>query len=151
MQVVVVKKESLYKYPFPNQLISTYWIKDYDEFGNERDLISIEQNNNSWVMISNDKCRIIDNNKEEKSVALTLNKFYQLKIASKDSQIMALIYVCNENDSTYESYYIEDGEYTIGSSPNQNIIMNNNIVSGEHAILTKQNNKYLIQSKDINY
>ena len=108
-------------------------------------LISIEQLNNSWVMISNDKCRIIDNNKEEKSVAITLNKFYQLKIMSKNSETIAFIYVCNENDSTYESYYIEDGEYTIGSSPNQNIIMNNNIVSGEHAILTKQNNKYLIQ------
>jgi len=151
MQVVVVKKENLYKYPFPNQLISTYWIKDYDEFGNERELISIEQHNNSWIMISNDKCIIIDNNKEEKSVALTLNKFYQLKITSKNSETIALIYVCNENDSTFESYYIEDGEYTIGSSPNQNIIMNNNIVSEEHAILTKQNNKYLIQAKDTNY
>ena len=35
MQVVVVKKESLYKYPFPNQLISTYWIKENDEFYRE--------------------------------------------------------------------------------------------------------------------
>ena len=38
MQVVVIKKENLYKYPFPTQLISTYWIKDYDEFGNEFNL-----------------------------------------------------------------------------------------------------------------
>lgn len=151
MQVVVVKKESLYKYPFPNELISTYWIKDYDEFGNERDLISIEQSNNSWIMISNDNCVIIDNNKEEKSVVISLNKFYNLKIISKDSITNALIYVCNENDSTYESYLLEDGEYTIGSSPNQNIIMNNNIVSEEHAILIKQNNKYQIKSKDTNY
>ena len=151
MQVVVVKKESLYKYPFPNQLISTYWIKDYDEFGNERDLISIEQHNNSWVMVSNDKCTIIDNNNEEKSVVLTTNKFYKLKITSKDIETIALIYVCNENDSTYESYYLEDGDYTIGSSSNQNIIINNDIVNSEHAVLIKRNNKYLIQSKDTNY
>ena len=78
MQVVVIKKENLYKYPFPNEYISTYWIKDYDDFGNERELVSIEKNNDLWMLISNEKCKIIDDNIEVDSVALTLNKFYLL-------------------------------------------------------------------------
>lgn len=150
MQVVVVKKENLYRYPFPNEFITTYWIKDYDEFGNERNLLSIEQLNNKWVLVANDNCKIIDNNIEVRSVTVSLNKFYTLKITTKDSVTEAMIYVCNENDSTYNSYLLEDGEYTIGSSSNQNIILNNNNVNEEHATLVKQNNKYLIKSKGNN-
>ena len=151
MQIVVIKKDKLYRYPFPNELISTYWIKDYDEFNNERNLASIEQLNNLWILVCNDNCKIIDNNKELKSVNISLNKFYFLKIVNKDNVTDALIYVCNENDSTYESYLLEDGQYTIGSDPGQNIIMNNNIVSKEHAILIKQNDKYTIIAKDNNF
>ena len=80
MQVVVIKKENLYKYPFPNEYISTYWIKDYDDFGNERDLLAIEKVNNVWMLLSNEKCKIIDNNEEVDSASLTLNKFYLLKV-----------------------------------------------------------------------
>ena len=150
MQLVVVKKDNLYKYPFPTELINAYWIKDTDEYGSERNLISIEQHHNSWVLISNENCIIVDDNVEVKSVTITLNKFYLLKIIGKNNTTNAMIYVCNENDTTYESYELEDGEYTIGSAPNQNIILNNNIVSDEHAILIKQNNKYTIKAKDNN-
>ena len=61
MQIVVVKKESLYKHPFPKEFVNTYWIKDHDEFGNERDLISLEKTNNAWILVGNEKCKIIDN------------------------------------------------------------------------------------------
>ena len=151
MQVVVVKKENLYKYPFPNEYISTYWIKDYDDFGNERDLLAIEKVNDTWMLLSNEKCKIIDNNEEVDSASLTLNKFYLLKIINKNSITNAVIYACNENDTSYESYYLEDGEYTIGSSSYQNIILNSNMISKEHAILIKNNDKYTIKTRDINF
>lgn len=151
MQIVVIKKDNLYKYPFPNEFISSYWIKDYDDFGNERDLISIEKYNDSWSLISNENCIIIDNNEEVKSVPLILNKFYLLKILNKNSVTNTIIYTCNENDDTYESYILEDGEYTIGSSQYQNIIMNNNLINQEHAILVKNNDKYTIKTRDNNF
>lgn len=150
MQVVIVKKNNLYKYPFPKEHINAYWIKDTDDFGNERNLISIEKYHNSWALISNDTCKIIEDNEEVKSVTITQNKFYLLKIISNNGTTNAMIYVCNENDTTYESYELEDGEYTIGSSPSQNITLNNNNVNEEHAILIKKNNKYMIKSKDNN-
>ena len=151
MQIVVVKKENLYKYPFPKEFINDYWIKDFDEFGNERDLIQIQKTDKKWILVSNDNCKILDNNQELNNIEITLNKFYFLKIITKNSTVDAMIYVCEANDVTYESYQLEDGEYTIGSASNQNIILNNGLVSSEHAILIKQNNKYLIKSKDDNY
>lgn len=50
MQVVLIKKEKLYKYPFPNELMSTYWIKDMDLFGNERNLIMLSKKDNNGFL-----------------------------------------------------------------------------------------------------
>ena len=151
MQIVVIKKENLYKYPFPNEFISTYWIKDHDEFGNERDLLSMENLNGNWIIIANEQCKIVDNGTEVKSATLTLNKFYLLKIITKNSVTNAIIYACNPNDISYETYYLEDGEYAIGSHSTQNIILNNNMINEEHAVLIKNNNKYTIKTKDKNF
>ena len=48
MQILLIKSDKLFKYPFPSENMSTYWIKDYDENGNERELIFMEQKDNSW-------------------------------------------------------------------------------------------------------
>lgn len=152
MQVVVIKKEKLYKYPFPNELISTYWIKDNDEFGNERNLIMLAKRDNSWSLIANDTCQIIEDNKEVNETVLNLNKFYLLKINSKSSTTNAVIYICTENDLSYTSYeIISDGEYTIGSSPNKNIVLNSVNISEEHAIIIRNNNHLTIKAIDTNF
>ncbi len=152
MQVVVVKKENLYKCPFPSELVSNCWVKDNDEFGNERNLVMLEKQDNRWVLLSNDKCKIVDNDKEVDSAIVALNKFYLLKILSKDNTTNALIYICNENDSSYLSYEInQDGEYTIGSSHDQSIILNSNNISEEHAVLIKSGNRFAIRTIDNNY
>ena len=151
MQITVVKKEKLFKYPFPNEFISTFWVQDKDEFGNDRELIMIEKQNNSWLLVSNENCKIVENGTEVPKVALTLNKFYLLKIFNKNTTTNALIYICDENDASYTSYQVtSDGEYTIGTSPNQNIVLNSPNVSEEHAVLIKQDNHFTIRSKDSN-
>ena len=151
MQIIIMKKEKLYKHPFPNEFISNYWLKDTDEYGNPRDLIMMEKQANSWVLISNDICKLYNNNLEIPKIALNMNQTYLVKIMGKRNNTNALIYVYNENDATYNSYQVlSDGEYTIGSSNSANIIMNANSISDEHAILIKENNKFTIKSKDEN-
>ena len=152
MQVVVIKKEKLYKYPFPSDLVSSYWVKDYDEFENERNLIMITKRDNDWSLVANDVCRIIENDREVINSKLELNKFYLLKIVSQSSVSNAIIYICNENDLSYTSYQItSDGEYTIGSSPKQSIVLNSVNVSETHAIITKRNNHFSIKAIDNNF
>ena len=151
MQIIVVKKEKLYKYPFPNTYVQTFWVQDRDEYDNTRELIMLEKEGNSWQLVSNEDCKIIDNNTEVPKVTVALNKFYLLKIFNEKTTTNALIYVCNENDASYTSYQITaDGEYTIGSSPNQSIILSGQNISEEHASLIKQNNTFTIKSKDAN-
>ena len=45
MQIIVVKKEKLYKYPFPNTYVQTFWVQDKDEYDNIQKRIALFQQN----------------------------------------------------------------------------------------------------------
>ena len=44
MQIILIKKDKLYKYPFPNKNISSFFVHDNIN-GTERDLIEIAVKN----------------------------------------------------------------------------------------------------------
>ena len=149
MQIVLIKKDKLCKYPFPNELMYTYWIKDDDLFGNERNLIMLSKRDNTWILESNDICKIINQGQEVPTVNVESNTFYKLSMLGKGSNESALIYICNENDRSFKAYQVtSNGDYTIGSSTTQNIILSGEYISEEHAILTKRDNKFIIKSKN---
>lgn len=151
MQIVMIQKNKLYKYPFPNENITTYWLKDIDTYGNERSLISLERKDSDWHLISNSTCIIEINGNKVNEISLNLNDFIKVFINDNNNQSYALIYICEENDISYSSYEVlEDGIYTIGKSNSQNIILESNYISEEHATIVKKDHRYLIKSKDIN-
>lgn len=151
MQIVLMKKEKLCKYPFPNEFINTCWIKDTDSFGNERNLVMLSRKDNNWILESSDICKIVDQGHEIPSVNVEINTFYKLVISVKGNNEDALIYVCNENDRSYKTYQVtSNGDYSIGSSTTQNIILSGENVAEEHAILTKKDNKFAVRIKNAN-
>ena len=152
MQIVLIKPEKLYKYEFPNDNISTYWLKDFDAFNNQRDLISVEKNNGKWVLLSNDVCYLEFDKKRIKYQELSLNRFYHIKINEGNSIISSLIYVYKENDSTFTSYaVVENGEYAIGEGRDQNIIIDNEFIADTHAVLVKNDKGFHIKAVDNKY
>ena len=146
MQIVLIKTEKLYKYSFPNNNVNTFWIKDLDESNNERDLISISRKNDGWVLVSNDVCFLESKVKME---VLKKDTFYSLRINENGVLKVAFLYVHKENDESFTSYNItQDGEYSIGSSSNQNIILQSNLVAPTHAVLVKSGKNFVIKSID---
>ncbi len=151
MQVVMIQKNKLYKYPFPNENITTYWLKDIDIYGNERSLVSLEKKASGWYLISNSTCIIENNGAKVNEISLSLNDFIKVLINDNNNESYAIIYICEENDISYSSYEVlEDNIYTIGKSSNQNIILGSDYINEEHATITKKDHRYLIKSKDIN-
>lgn len=153
MQIVVVKKNKLLKYPFPNENISMYWIKDYDDNFNERNIAAIEKRDNRWMLICNDTSEIDNNGNKVSEMAISLNHFYKLNLKDKntDLQNTILIYICNENDASYTSFeFLSDGKYLIGRDKTQNIILNGDYIESEHAILEKSGSQYRIKAKTTN-
>lgn len=152
MQIVVVKKDKLLKYPFPNENISMYWIKDYDDNFNERNIAAIERRDNKWMLICNDTSEIDNNGSIVSEMTISLNHFYKLNLKDKNTnnQSTILIYVCNENDASYTSFeFLSDGQYRIGRDQTQDIIINGDYINPEHAILEKSGNQYIIRAKTI--
>ena len=83
MQIIVVKKEKLYKFPFPNAYVQSFWVQDKDEYDNVRELIMLEKDGNSWQLVSNEECKIVDNNTEMPKVTVALISFICLKYMIK--------------------------------------------------------------------
>ena len=153
MQIVVVKQDRLQKYPFPNDNISMYWIKDFDNNFNEINIAAIEKRDNKWILLCGDMSEIDLGGNTVNETVISLNKFYKLNIKEKntDNITNALIYICNENDVTYTSFEItKDGQYTIGMNATQDIIINGEFIEQEHAILQKVGNSYSIKAKTLN-
>ena len=151
MQIIVIKQDKLYKYPFPSDNINKYWLDDIDELGDPRELIAIEKKNNAWLLVSNDNCVIEKDNRQYEDIPLGINEFIKLRITSNNLTTYALLYVTNENDQSYTSYEVlSDGDYVIGKNSNANIIISNEYISEEHAFLTRSNNSFYIKTKDNN-
>ena len=83
MQVVMIQKNKLDKYRFPNENITTYWLKDIDTYGNERSLISLEKKASGWYLISNSICIIENNGAKVNEISLSLNDFIKVSINDK--------------------------------------------------------------------
>ena len=146
MQIILIKSDKIYKYPFPGGNVSSYWIKDIADNGNEKDLMCIEKVNNKWVLFSNENCHLEDNG-VLKQAELRINVFYKIVINSNVGPIDGYIYICEENDNTFKRYNINDNcELTIGSSDNQNIVMKGLNIHASYAILTKNDNGYIINN-----
>ena len=59
MQVVLVKREKIYRFPFPiDETTTSYWLNDVDDDYNERNLISLEKIDDKWNLVSNSTCYI---------------------------------------------------------------------------------------------
>ena len=63
MIVTLIKQDRLFTIFLPNKVMGQYWIKDYDQHGKERSLLSIEAVSGQWVARSNKKVIILDSNK----------------------------------------------------------------------------------------
>ena len=150
MQIVVIKHDRLYKYPFPSDNVDSYWIKDTDDSGNTRELISIEKIEDSWFLLSNSTCYLEIASAKVEKLSLSLNSFYPLKIRdNNDNYSAGLLYIYKENDETYKTYkVVRNGDYTIGKNPGQSIIINNEYINDAHAVLRKDDQGFLVKAID---
>ena len=150
MQIILIKAQRLYRYPFPTNDVSNFWITDLDDNDNERNLINLEKNDVGWVLKSNEITKIIENKAEIESAPLYLDKFYFLKVNNKLREYM--LYVNNPNNPRYKTYEISaEGEFTIGSSSKSAISVTSSFIRAEHAVLKYRENNLSIESLDKDY
>ena len=102
---------------------------------NQNQIVSINSENNDWVMSVSSGISIIQNGSPSMKTILSVNSFYYLK--SNNSNVNSYI-ICTEPDYD-ESFKVfaaeQNSQITLGKDSNNNIVYNNPYINDKHIIL----------------
>ncbi len=142
MLVSLIKKERIYSVTLPLSVNGTYWVCDRDKNGNERKLVSIEEQNGQWLLKSNNDNKVIEEDRIINEVVLTDYSFHYIQIEKEE---IALLYCCPVYDENNIQIEVKNAcDILIGKSQLCKIIFNLPTVSEEHAKLTFNNGNWAI-------
>ena len=142
MLVSLIKKERIYSVTLPLSVDGTYWVTDRDKNGNERKLVSIEEQNGQWVLKSNNDNKVIEEDRILNEVILANYSFHYIQIEKEE---IALLYCCPVYDENNIQIEVRGAcDILIGKSQLCKIIFNLPTVSEEHAKLTFNNGSWII-------
>lgn len=142
MLVSLIKKERIYSVSLPLSVNGTYWVCDRDKNGNERKLVSIEEQNGEWVLKSNNDNKIIEEDRIINEVTLTNYSFHYIQIEKEE---IALLYCCPVYDENNIQVEVKSAcDILIGKSQLCKIIFNLPTVAEEHAKLSFNNGSWTI-------
>lgn len=162
MLVTLIGKNRMYKKVLPQIPIGNYWLTDGSE--KERKLINIEGKNGKWYVTSNSSVQIIDGktvqiigddvrvNYKQKLEKVTLNEYDKYVVQFGNSEELFTLYcfpVCDNN--LFQLELKDKNEITIGKSKDNDIIYNNDLISGLHAKLNFYNGNFVIENHDKNF
>ena len=150
MLVYVLNQEKLISFTLPSTVSGSYWVKDKDKYNNEINLINISEDNGKWKAYSNKNVRILANKEVLREVELSEYLFLILQL--KDEAGYYILYVSPVNDLSMKYLSVErDCKFTVGSSTDNAISCNNQLVSPHHIEITYQNRTWLVKDLDSQY
>jgi len=146
MIVNLINSRQMFSLTLPNTIKGQYWITDIDDVGNPRQLISVEAIQGQWILKSNKKISVLDNNNQPvKSVALQSMSFLNLKLANSDERVMLFAESIDDTRQIFRKIVVKDSDvFHIGRSQENNFCYENRYVSSKHAKLAYENGRWRI-------
>ena len=124
MKILVLKKERIIETILPNTVYGDFQIKDIDINGNQVDLITIRENNGSWLLTNTEDTSIIINNQAVQSVNLT--DYFSCEILYRKSDYRYILYALPTFENT-TLFQVLSSEILIGNN-NSDIFYSNNFL-----------------------
>ena len=124
----------------PKKVFGDYWIIDIE---NDEQIINIEEENNKWKIKSNPNYTLIDEQQKEVEELFLENYLLTYVRVNKNNEVY-LLYIEPTFDETVKHLELNKTKITIGSSNDNDIIYNNNLISELHATLTFENNHWIL-------
>lgn len=162
MVVTLIGKNVLYKTKLPQSAMGNYWIIDE----NDKKMISIEGNGESWKIFSNKNSKIINPNsltslsvskiaQSEKNVIekITLKEYGMYYFYLKDySNDVFVLYCSPDYERNFTHLNIKSSqEILIGREKRCHIIYNNPLVKQTHARIFFSNGQLMLENLDGNF
>ncbi len=149
MKILLLKNDKIRTFLLPNKFVGNVWITNFDENGNEKNMINVESKNNEWTLVSNNEFYVIEDSKRVPYIKLTPNSSYMIK--ENYSNNFFFLY-CSDDYESNMKYYAASTPLvvgiTIGKNPNSKIVYNNNLIGSNHAELILKDDKIVL--KDLN-
>lgn len=121
----------------PERVKGQYWMKDFDEKGNERNLFSIEAVGDDWVIQSNHRAVILSGeNTIVKSALVQPMSFFNIRIVDNPGRVILFAEPITPERGTYFKFMLRKStSFRIGRDDSNEIVFQNEFVSSRHAIL----------------
>lgn len=165
MRISIIKKDKIDNQLLPIKVYGSFWLNDKDLNGNDEKIIVINAVENQWLIKSDAEITIFKNKEAVTETFLSSYEFYELKLKSGET---VLIYCSPINDPSYFQLTLKsEGEITIGSNEDNNIIFNSPLLSPNHCKLVYKAKKWslvdlksetsvyvnneMTRAKDLNY
>lgn len=138
MKVNLIKPDQFFELDLPDKIKGQYWIKDIDEAGRKRELISIEAVENQWVVKSNRIISLLDSDgKFVEQSTLTAASFFILKYRDSADRIILFAEGEDRERRMFRKYVItKPTTILIGRMNNADLVYANQFTSGKHAKLS---------------
>lgn len=145
MIVTLITRSKIESLTLPEKVRGQFWLQ-WSELGSTSKLISIEANEEKWVIKSNRKASVIDESgKPIRSVVIGPQKIYVIKVENYDERVVIFTESSTQDRQKFNKYIMDrEGEITIGREEYSDIVAANQFISGQHAKLIYQGNKWTI-------
>ena len=137
MVLYLIKQERYYRMLLPDRVKGQYWVKDFDEKGNERNLLSIEAVGSEWIIKSNRRAAIVGGrNAIVRSTVVKPMSFFNIRIADYSHRVILFAEPITPDRGTSFKFILRQGaSLRIGRDNSNEIVFHNEFVSSKHAVL----------------
>ena len=145
MRVFILDKEKITKFNLPNKISGVFAI-DYLPVGSKiKRTVSIESQDNEWVLKSNGSINALNGNVLEEKMVLKEYQFQQIQIRERNDFVIMYCIPSNEEKNTKLSP--QKDQIIIGSGTDVSIGFPNNLVLPQHLAISKQKDGWYVQAK----
>ena len=114
MKILILKKERIMTTTLPNTIYGDFQIVDFDELGNQIDLVTIKESDGNWLLTNTPDTAIISNGGGEIPNAI-LSNYFSCEILYRKNDYRYILYCLPTYDKTF-LYNIVEANIVIGKS-----------------------------------
>ncbi len=146
MRIYLIDDKKIDIHVLPSKLDSSF-LMHYSSLDDDSDnIITIEAEDNKWVIKSNGNINVIMNQKIVEEAPLVHYSFYYLKITGQNKYL--LLYVAPLNESELYTLDCSDlNSFTVGKGQTSNIMYNNSLIDDIQCEFIKSENGWNLVSK----
>ena len=149
MLLTLIFREKMYSLQLPEKVAGQFCFKNDSIKKSDRRILIIDSdvNNNAWIIKSTKKIKVYGKEREIlKQIELKENELYLLSIGSENAERAFLFTESMSDDrKTYTKYILkEPQEIAIGTLEDNNIVIKNSYISGHHAKLNFNGEKWTL-------